>query len=100
MAVLTQSEYQAAVDILTAAIKENFPQLDTTAGTPVKEILINAGSSVYALLQQKITEFGQKGPRLQGIFSLSTALMLLITFLWGPYLQQPEVLTIQSVQIF
>ncbi len=47
-----------SVDILRAAIKENFPNIDTSIGTPTREILINIGAKIYDIIQERIDEFG------------------------------------------
>ena len=55
--MITNDSLQTAVNTLTAAIKENFPDIDTNIGSPSRETMINLGAFIYAIIQDRIDTF-------------------------------------------
>jgi len=57
MTTITEDQYLQAQELLIASIKENLPDIDTGVGTPTREILVNVGGLISAVIQSQIDTF-------------------------------------------
>lgn len=54
---ISQDDLQSAEDIILAAIKEQFPNVETRPGTPMRELVVAAGAIGFAVINDELTNF-------------------------------------------